>query len=353
MKIQQLTFTRFIAAIAIVIFHFGKEIDFFSKGNLSFVFTQANVGVSYFFVLSGFVMIIAYNDKLHIDFFDFIKNRIARIYPVYFLAIFLTIGMKLFAKINWIDLSLNVLMIQAWIPNKALTINFPGWSLSVEMFFYILFPLLVNTIYKKYSFKTNCFIILLFWIFSQVFFQLLSAKWLIIDIFQDENMLYHPVLHLNEFLIGNLTAMYFIKTYDKSKEANYAVAILVVLLVLVMVLKFHFGLNYHNGFLSLIFVPFIFLVSKSNDKVTCFFKNEAFVFLGEISFSVYILQRPVSKMITPFLIEKYTGIHIELNDPKLFFFRLVSLLILSTLSFLYFEKPLRNTIKKINLNTIS
>ncbi len=352
MRIQQLTFTRFVAAILIVIFHLGKDIEYFTKGSLSFIFTQANVGVSYFFVLSGFVMIIAYKDKVRIDFLEFIKNRIARIYPVYFLAIFITIGMKLFLKINWYDFTLNIFMIQAWIPYKALTINFPGWSLSVEMFFYLIFPILVNNFYRKYTFKSTSILIISFWVINQFFFQLLNSKCIVISIFQDENMYYHPFLHLNEFLIGNLSAIYFIKTHETNKKVNYLIPILLLIVALLILFKFHFGVNYHNGFLSFIFVPLILLISISNDLITSFFKKDFFIFLGEISFSVYILQRPVSKIFTPFLIEKHTGIRLELNDPKLFFIRLFSLLILSSLSFLFFEKPLRNAIKKFNLNTL-
>jgi peptidoglycan/LPS O-acetylase OafA/YrhL len=353
MKIQQLTFTRFIAAILIVIFHLGKDIAFFTKGSLSFIFTQANVGVSYFFVLSGFVMIIAYKDKAKIDFIEFIKNRLARIYPVYFLAIFITIGMKMFIKINWYDFVLNVFMIQAWIPYKALTINFPGWSISVEMFFYLIFPLLVNKFYRKYSVKSTLSLIIVFWILNQIFFQLLYSKYIDVYIFHNENMYYHPFLHLNEFLIGNLTAICFLSNYKKESNENYMFPILGLLIVVVLLLKYHFGINYHNGFLSLLFVPLIYLISSSNDCITNFFKKDIFVFLGEISFSVYILQRPVSKMFTPFLIEKYTGLKMEINDPKLFLIRLMSLLIISSISYFMVEKPLRNKIKKINTTNFS
>jgi peptidoglycan/LPS O-acetylase OafA/YrhL len=348
MKIQQLTFTRFIAAILIVIFHLGKDIAFFTKGSLSFIFTQANVGVSYFFVLSGFVMIIAYKDKAKIDFIEFIKNRLARIYPVYFLAIFITIGMKMFIKINWYDFVLNVFMIQAWIPYKALTINFPGWSISVEMFFYLIFPFLVNNFYRKYTFRFNLILIILFWVVNQFFFQLLNSKFIIIHGFEGQNMYYHPFLHLNEFLIGNLTAIYFINTKEKNIKVNHTFFILFLIITLLILLKFHFGVNYHNGFLSFIFVPLILLISKSSDIITDFFKKNIFVFLGEISFGIYILQRPVSKIFTPFLIEKHTGIRLDLNDPKLFFIRLLCLIIISSLSYLFFEKPLRNEIKRIN-----
>ena len=89
MRIEQLTFTRFLAAISIVIFHYGDQIFLFNNKYVQFIFGQANIGVSYFFILSGFVMIIAYNTNSKINFFQYLKNRLARIYPVYLFAIFL------------------------------------------------------------------------------------------------------------------------------------------------------------------------------------------------------------------------------------------------------------------------
>jgi hypothetical protein len=67
MRIEQLTFTRFIAAVAVVIFHFGREVFPFQHPILQPLVLSANIGVSYFFILSGFVMIIAYNKQPNID----------------------------------------------------------------------------------------------------------------------------------------------------------------------------------------------------------------------------------------------------------------------------------------------
>jgi peptidoglycan/LPS O-acetylase OafA/YrhL len=88
MRIEQLTFTRFIAAVSIVIFHFGSGRFPLNILYPQFIFKQANVSVSYFFILSGFVMIVAYHKNSNIDFIAYMKNRFARIYPVYFIAIF-------------------------------------------------------------------------------------------------------------------------------------------------------------------------------------------------------------------------------------------------------------------------
>jgi peptidoglycan/LPS O-acetylase OafA/YrhL len=88
MRIEQLTFTRFIAAVAVVIFHFGREVFPFQHPILQPLVLSANIGVSYFFILSGFVMIIAYNKQPNIDYKQFYISRIARIFPAFLVSIF-------------------------------------------------------------------------------------------------------------------------------------------------------------------------------------------------------------------------------------------------------------------------
>ena len=66
MRIEQLTFIRFVAAISVVIHHFGLHIFPFNTSILLKIFKQGDLGVSFFFFLSGFVMIVAYHKKLKI-----------------------------------------------------------------------------------------------------------------------------------------------------------------------------------------------------------------------------------------------------------------------------------------------
>ena len=110
MRSEQLTFTRFFAAISIVIFHFGKNISPFNDSTIKVLFSQAHIGVSYFFLLSGFIMILAYKEKGEIEFIDYIKRRFARIYPVYGLAILLLIVHQLIAShsLNYQGIFLNL-----------------------------------------------------------------------------------------------------------------------------------------------------------------------------------------------------------------------------------------------------
>ncbi|MEO8533829.1 MAG: acyltransferase, partial [Flavobacterium sp.] len=173
MRIEQLTFTRFLAAISVVVFHYGGKSFPFKNDSIVFIFRNADVCVSYFFILSGFVMIIAYGNKTVISAGNYFRNRMARIYPVYFLAILVMLLLQIRTKnIDYSGLFLNIFMIQAWVPGKVLSLNPPGWSLSVELLFYAIFPFAFNRFFKKIALKRVVIYVILFWVLSQVIFQL-------------------------------------------------------------------------------------------------------------------------------------------------------------------------------------
>ncbi len=349
MRIEQLTFTRFIAAMAIVLFHFGKPLNVFSQPLLHQLLIQANIGVSYFFLLSGFVMIIAYGRKQEVRPVSYMQNRFARIYPVYLLAIVLSLIYKSFfvaEKFTFGEVFLNVFALQSWIPAKAMSINFPGWSLSVEFLFYAVFPFAFNYFYRNFSLKQLFFPILLLWLISQIFFNWgINSGFQISDIPREtENFLfYFPLMHLNQFLLGNLAGIFFIKKLN-NKSGNYDAIILSISLLIILALVFKpTFLSYHNGLLAILFVPFIIFTALNTGWITKFSNKKFAIYLGEISYGIYILQIPVF-MMTKFCLLKL-GI---VGDFKIFILGIVSLLIVSAISYQYFETPLREKIKKLN-----
>lgn len=346
MRIEQITFTRFLAAMAIVVFHYGRSIFPFNDESVSTIFMQANVGVSYFFILSGFVMIIAYGQKTKISLFEYYKNRFARIYPVYLLALILFFYHIYQTKIDYYGLILNVFALQAWVPGKALSFNTPGWSLSVEFFFYALFPFLFNFIYKKKEHLLKIGIaIVLIWIGSQYLFTKLGTSSFYEGFPSKSHDIIHyfPLMHLSEFLMGNLAGLLFInKLSDKRK--NYDLIVLMLVVMLFYALKFPHGYNFHNGLLGIIFVPLIIFISLNTGIITKIFKIKPLVFLGEISFGIYILQLPIW-----FFANMYFDKQAIADPTTRFYLYVISLIVISSISYLLIETPLRNQIKKIKL----
>jgi peptidoglycan/LPS O-acetylase OafA/YrhL len=345
MRIEQLTFTRFIAAISIVIYHFGMDLYPFKTEAVSFLFRQANLGVSYFFILSGFVMIIAYsgNGKGRIDSKKYYSNRMARIYPAYFLALMILVVYFLVRSRSFSGMAfgLNLLVIQSWFPGYPLTMNGPGWSLAVEFFFYALYPFLFNRIYSKVSLGRIVLPVLLFWVVSQVLFNAgINSSFYEGSPSKSHDLLYYfPLMHLNEFLIGNLGGLFLLRLKDRTAK-NYNVPILMLMGVLLLLLKFPLPWSYHNGLLAIIFIPFLLLLSLNKGFISRVFNLKPFVFLGEISYSIYIYQIPVFFWSKGFM--TFLGIT---NGYAVFYLFMISLIVVSGLSYVFIETPIRNAIK--------
>ena len=346
MRSEQITFTRFIAAIAIVILHFAESVYPFNKHVLDPFIAHINLGVSYFLILSGFVMIIAYfnKQKQHIDAMKYYINRFARIFPLYLFALFLVVVQYAASgyEIKLRDVVLGSLGIHAWYPPSSFTLNFPGWSLSVELFFYALFPFLLNRFYTRFSWQKVALIVAFIWILSQIF---INAA-LVSPFYKGELtnsyffLFYFPLLHVNQFLVGNLAGLYVMFLY-KGAGRNYDFVILSILLVFVALIKADLYITYHNGLLAVLFVPLIVLITLNTGYITRLFSRKAFIFLGEISFSIYILQYPVYL----FCIRIFESAGIQ-SKALIFYSYLVFLIIVSALCYRFIEVPARNKIKE-------
>jgi peptidoglycan/LPS O-acetylase OafA/YrhL len=290
-------------------------------------------------------MIIAYGQKNRISYLDYIKRRFARIYPVYLIAIIILLAYYFVKKIpvDYKGLFYNLTMVQAWIPGNALSFNTPGWSISVELFFYVSFPFLFNAFYSKQAINKLFIPILLIFIASQSIFH-----WSINSTFYQgfpskshDLLFYLPLMHFNEFLIGNISGLIFLR---KRKLKNYDWSIVGLLIFLILLLKFENGINYHNGMFAFIFVPIIILISSNTGIITKVFSNKHLVFLGEISYGIYIFQKPVYEWVNGIL--KYINLD---NSTFVFYASLISLIIISAISYKYIETPLRRKINNIHI----
>lgn len=99
------------------------------------------VGVTFFFVLSGFVLTYSWTSTRMVDFY---VKRAARIFPVHLLTALAMAAVLWRGGVNWPVLPVNLALAQAWSPDPAVHLSFVGasWSLSCEVFFYACFPLL-------------------------------------------------------------------------------------------------------------------------------------------------------------------------------------------------------------------
>lgn len=341
MKISQITFTRFLAAMAIVISHFNKDLFLYKIDYISKIFLNANVGVSYFFILSGFIMIVAYHKKDKIEYFDYYKNRFARIYPLYVLGLLLYLITR-YSNFSIYKGVLYLFGLQSWIPGEAMILNFPGWSISVEFLFYLLFPLLYNHLYSKGN-KSIWVITVIIWIITQVFCNLYSdSSYYKGPHTESHELLYYfPLMHINEFLVGNLAGLYFVKN---SGQKNYDVPVIIIFGLLLLSLIF-LPLFYHNGLMALLFIPLIILISRNNGVLTKIFSLKPLEYLGEASYAVYITHIPVLYILREVL--KWGNYNFSIDI--IFGIYIVVLIITCILFYQFIEKPLRDHLKRLKI----
>ncbi len=159
-KLRSLNALRFLAAAAV----FGAHL-FFLAGNPStqplytLFLVKGASGVTFFFILSGFILAYGYRDRLlgarRADdaLGRFYLARFARIYPVHLLTIgcaALLSGLTVCLS-RGPELLANLLLLHAWVPSLPFmgAFNQVSWSLSHEAFFYLLFPVLLPFILMK------------------------------------------------------------------------------------------------------------------------------------------------------------------------------------------------------------
>lgn len=342
--INQLTFTRFLAAFAIVIFHYGTTFFPFSSDSVHFITSQANYGVSYFFVLSGFIMIVAYCNSDRVNNAEYLKNRFARIYPLVVLSVlpYFLIALKS-DRVTFADVLLNLTTLQSWIPGKATAGNYPLWSITIEVFFYLCFPFLFNKFYKKYSFGAIAAVVvavLALQISVQHYFLYTNVLGSFKETEAGHDLIYYfPLMHLGQFMAGSLGGLFYLKHHGEKR--NYDLPVILCVALLLVLLKFPV-LDYHNGVLALVFVPLIYFLAANTGFITKLFSNKALVFLGEISFGVYVLQAPVFSLVK---LVSQKALKLPGEDLVTFWISIVVLMVASAFAHIYVEKPMRNRIK--------
>jgi peptidoglycan/LPS O-acetylase OafA/YrhL len=144
---------RIVAACAVVVLHYSDYFKDQPAGRYMVDHTwHFNLFVDLFFVVSGFVIARQYLDRVGdaASTGRFLWRRIARIYPLHLatLAFYVVIALALHfgvaradnpARYPFSDLPAQLLLLHAF-DGERLTFNFPSWSLSAEMFCYVLFP---------------------------------------------------------------------------------------------------------------------------------------------------------------------------------------------------------------------
>ncbi len=317
-----------------------------------------NSAVSFFFVLSGFILVVSSGRAgqlpTHIAKGRFWRNRFARIYPLYLAALVLTLTADVlthngaFHRIHTASAVNSALLVQAWLPHYAMDLNYPGWSLSVEVFFYALFPLLFIGM-VRISTRRLAVLTGLVWLVSLAIHRYMVQQ---IDLGATADYhaltMYLPVLHLNTFLVGITTGVMFMRHRSwLVRHRNWLLLALLILSVAAgwVVWAQHPVLRLrHNGMTAPLFVAFILWLSCQSNGLSRGLSHPALVYLGDISYGVYLLQVPVSTLA---FYANSRWIHLPSGLYLLTYLFLLCLI--ASASYHWVEQPVRRFIRQVTL----
>jgi peptidoglycan/LPS O-acetylase OafA/YrhL len=146
-RLDSLTGLRFVAAFAVIVNHsaYGSDWRLTHLSGLAWIATPGTLGVPFFFALSGFVL--TWSARRDDSARNFYKRRFARVYPLHLVTWVVTLLALLAAgqPVNTSGAILGLVLLQSWVPNPFVwtAVNGVSWSLSCEVFFYALTPLLL------------------------------------------------------------------------------------------------------------------------------------------------------------------------------------------------------------------
>ncbi len=258
-KLNSLEIVRGLAAFTVVINHLiGKTAYFQEHSNFitQLIGTWGTEAVLIFFVLSGIVIGIS-QDRNPKNKIQFLINRIIRIWPIMLLSIVITVFNNfifLNEQTSWKIIWGNVFFLgtlQSYII-PVLNNNPVLWSLSFEMFFYIVFSLCIG---KNQNLKMNIWLVI----------ALISSIVYALNIHFDLSILNHLIATLSYSLLWLLG--YFTYQYKHRFRIDKKTAIL-FFSMLPLVSRIHFSTNYYDilqhSLFSLTTLPaFICILNKS------------------------------------------------------------------------------------------
>ncbi len=360
-NLNGLTGLRFFAAFSVVLYHFTLPALAGWPDKVRNIASSGFVAVSFFFLLSGFILSYSYlnsRGEMRGTKRSFYTSRFARIYPAYFLAFLLAAPTNILwtLRVNHLSTGLGKLFLggglvlalqQAWTPWTAWYWNFPAWSISVEAFFYLVFPFVGWRIYRLRP--SLCLVA------AGALWMLALAAPLGLYIVQgavegsprqevmQRALEFTPIFRLPEFLIGILLGRVFGSNRGLSARTSAVLSYLSVSAILVVLTDIS-GLPHAlaNTLMVPLFAILIYSVAGGHGLLVRALSIPAIVLLGEASYGIYIFQIPVAYVLR---------IPPPLTSLWVFAVYLAALVTVSLLSLRWVELPLRNRIRRAPYST--
>lgn len=312
-RIQALDVFRGFAALSVILYHYTTQ--YRSLYQYPFPdyadFTYGYLGVQFFFIISGFVIFMTVNQSNHWG--EFLYRRFSRLYPTFWFCLIVTILSVRIMGLPGRETSLKATLINFTMLPKAFgvpSVDGAYWSLLPEFFFYLLMAFLMGTNQVR---KTHIWCSI--WLLIILLANLLPFPSFIKGLLNTRYGMY--------FIMGIM--FYLIKTKEDKSVFPH------VMIILCYLTTFLVRISYLEEILigSIVLIFYLFVYEKMN--WTC---NKALIFLGRISFPLYLLHQNLGYIIMNFCRPFFRNGSILIIFPPI-----IISIALATLVHFFVEKP--------------
>lgn len=345
-EIQSIAFLRGIACLFVALYHLKSSAP--NDSIFYNLFRFGAFGVDLFFMISGFVIVIATMNDKRVDSF-FIK-RIFRIYPPLIVAIIFQIVITNSNISTESFLSAIVPLhndYSAKAPDFGFSFLIVAWSITFELAFYALFMISMTLSHRYRAAICSAFILAIV-IGSQLYFNgdfsLVGAG--ASPVVNDHHLNALRVFGCSimiEFIFGMAIAYIYlnVKVDAESVLTKRIYIIISVLAMMYLIPCYLGGYNRGSGLGGYgVWALLILFIALGAEKLNMVRWNSGMLFIGAISYSLYLFHIPVHEMIKALIPNKFDQIkNTELRAVCIMMFELSASILLAYLSYLLIEKP--------------
>jgi peptidoglycan/LPS O-acetylase OafA/YrhL len=311
-ELKPLTGLRFLAALYVFLFHMDMPIRTpltYLPARVEAFIQEGQLGVTVFFVLSGFILTYSHLKDFPNGAFRgisyylaFMYRRLARIYPVFLAGLLscLVVSYYFHTLPSPVIVVLSATFLQTYIPSLTMQwYDMGAWSVANEIFFYLLFPLalpLLLRIQRPRHLLVLLAGLVLFGTFLGV------GGWRRPNLFPFGLTYPFPPSRFPEFVAGMITALLTFRFHWKAPAWAAGVLLGVVAVYLSLAGPHVFGAMAHNWLVvPMLAVLLNVLAQPQQSPAFKWLGSRPMLYLGRISYSFYIAQHPLVFILDPMI----------------------------------------------------
>ena len=315
-----MTGARALAGLSILMLHFGRPLFAHAPGWAQTLRSNGYVATSFFLMLSGFVLTVAYGQRFvdgRFDRLSFFTQRLARLYPCYALALALVLPFALVRRWGEVTSAFgaaslryklatgvaHATMLHVWAPRLVTSWNVPDWCVSVEMWFYLAFPLVAAWMLARTT-RTVLALLAGAWaaalafcvaytlIRPDGFVATLSTVGFWLSLFK-----FTPYTRWPEFLFGIALGALWVRLPAEQRGRRWATPLLGAASVAILAILLHGDrIPYsmlHNGTLLPLYGAVVWALMLGDGPLHRLLACRPLTTLGDSSYVLYLLQVPI------------------------------------------------------------